>query len=133
VKNRAPGSAGIVAASIFFFPAGTLTVPAAHAHHSAARFDSSRTVTVKGVVTRYEWSNPHVYIYFEQLTDTGAQIKWRVEAFPISTMRRFGWSKSTLHAGDSITVTGKPAKDANDKSLFPTLIKRGDTTLFSER
>jgi Family of unknown function (DUF6152) len=48
-----------------------LAVPAAHAHHSPARFDQSRTITIDGVVARYDWANPHVYIFIDQVQHAG--------------------------------------------------------------
>ena len=113
--------------------AAALFASAARAHHSAARFDPGRTITVEGVVTRIEWANPHVYIYVEQTADSGRRIEWELETNPISIMRRMGWSRDTLRAGDAVTVTGNPARNADDKSLLPTSISRGGTTLYDTK
>jgi hypothetical protein len=103
------------------------------AHHSSAMYDEKQTITVEGAVTKFEWSNPHVYVYLKQPTASGPAIEWELEASPPSILRRLGWSQDTLHAGDTITVTGHPARDPARKSLIPTLIKKGDTTLFDRQ
>jgi hypothetical protein len=106
--------------------------PVSDAHHSAAMYDDKQTLTIEGAVTKFEWSNPHVYIYLKQLTAAGQTVEWELEASPPSILRRLGWSQDTLHAGDTITVTGHPARDSR-KSLIPTLIKKDDATLFDRK
>jgi hypothetical protein len=115
------------------FAAALLVAPVSKAHHSSAMYDDKQTVTVEGAVTKFEWSNPHVYVYLKQLTAAGQGVEWEVEASPPSILRRLGWSQDTLHVGDTITVTGHPARDAGRKSLIPTLLKKGDATLFDRK
>ncbi len=104
----------------------------ARAHHSSAMYDDHQTVTVTGVVTRYVWANPHVYIYVVQ--QVGAQkIEWEIEGGPPSILRRVGLSAATLHPGDSVTVTGKPAKNSARRALLPTSIKLGEVTVFDRK
>jgi Family of unknown function (DUF6152) len=121
------------AASILALAAALMMAPVSKAHHSSAMYDDKQTVTVEGAVTKFEWSNPHVYIYLKQLTSTGQIVEWEVEASPPSILRRLGWSQDILHAGDAIAVTGHPARDSSRKSLIPTLIKKGDATLFDRK
>jgi len=106
-----------------------LNARSVQAHHSTAMFDDHRTVTVRGAVTRYEWANPHVYIYLLEQTDQGT-VQWEIEGSPPSILHRLGWSSDTLHAGDTITVIGMPARDPARKSLRPISIKDGEITLF---
>jgi uncharacterized protein DUF6152 len=115
------------------FAAALFMAPVSEAHHSSAMYDDKQTVTIEGAVTKFEWSNPHVYVYLKQLTAPGQTVEWEVEASPPSILRRLGWSQDTLHAGDAITVTGHPARDSGRKSLIPTLIKKGDSTLFDRK
>jgi hypothetical protein len=115
------------------FAAALFMAPASNAHHSSAMYDDKQTVSIEGAVTKFEWSNPHVYVYLKQLTAAGQAVEWEVEASPPSILRRLGWSQDTLHAGDTITVTGHPARDSGRKSLIPTLIKKGDATLFDRK
>jgi hypothetical protein len=92
------------------------------AHHSfAAEYDSSKPVEFKGVVTKLDWMNPHVYFYVDVKTDDGKTINWACEAGNPNALARRGWKKSSLKAGDEITVKGFRAKDgsftANARSI----------------
>ena len=111
-----------------FFMAGS-----AQAHHSAAMYDDKKSITVAGAVSRFEWANPHVYIYVLQADESGKAIEWEVECSPPSILRRLGWSAASLHAGDSVTIVGLPARDAGRKALLPNVIKRGDVALFERK
>ncbi len=117
-------------ARVLLCMAAVIWVPAAWAHHSGAMYDDKKVITIEGTVARYEWANPHVYLYVQQLTDSGQTVQWEIEASPPSILRRLGWSQDTLAVGDKISVTGNPAKDPSWKKLHMTLIRRGDTTLF---
>ena len=82
------------------------------AHHGfVSWFDMSRSVTVKGTVTSFDWTNPHAYIYLDVKDDKGAIVKWSAELGAIPMLTRAGWKRDTLKPGDEITMTGNPAKD----------------------
>jgi hypothetical protein len=115
------------------FAAAVLMASVSTAHHSSAMYDDKQTVTIEGAVTKFEWSNPHVYVYVKHLAAAGQAVEWEVEASPPSILRRLGWSQETLHAGDTITVTGHPARDSGRNSLIPTIIKKGDAVLFDRK
>jgi hypothetical protein len=100
----------------------------ADAHHSPAAFDTRKTITVTGVVTKYEWANPHVYVTLRQ--SVGDQIvELEVECPPPSMMARMGWNKETLRVGDALTITGSPGRESSSKGLLAGSIKRADSTL----
>ena len=103
----------------------------AMAHHSPSAYDLKKVVTITGAVTRYQWANPHVYIYIEQTTDTGEKVEWEIEGAPPSIMRRVGLGRDSLKIGDVLSVKGYPAKNPQNKDLFPYLVQRGDQTLLS--
>jgi hypothetical protein len=75
------------------------------AHH-AWPVSYSQAVTLKGTVTGYDWTNPHVMIGLEVKTDGGTVEKWNVGGPSTSRMQGNGWDRSTLKAGDVITATG---------------------------
>lgn len=110
----------------------TAVTVAAQAHHSGAMYDLSKQLTIEGTVARYDWANPHVYIYVEQTADNGRVIEWAVETLTPGAMSRQGWAKDTLQAGDRIVVTGHPTRSAKNSSLYPMLIRRGDRTLYEQ-
>ena len=86
--------------------------PAARAHHSAAAYDTTQTISLEGVVTRYEWENPHVYIWLAAPGADGETVEWEVEGQPPAMLRRMGWSQDTFKVGDTIQATGNPARNA---------------------
>jgi hypothetical protein len=93
------------------------------AHHSfAAEYDSSKPVEFKGVVTKLDWMNPHVYFYVDVKTDGGKTINWACEAGNPNALARRGWKKTSIQAGDEVTVKGFRAKDgtftANARSIM---------------
>lgn len=87
-------------------------VEAASAHHSfAAFFDPNKTVTVKGTVTSYHFTNPHGLIAIDVQGANGQVEHWRAETnAPVVLMRR-GWTRETLKAGDVVTLSGWASRD----------------------
>jgi hypothetical protein len=82
-----------------------------YAHHATASFDMTNSATVKGTVTGYDWTNPHVYIYVDVKDAKGATEKWSVELASVGMLARAGWRRDTVKPGDEITVIGNRAKD----------------------
>ncbi len=81
------------------------------AHHGVATYDMTKEVTVKGVVTNFEFINPHAEIYIDGKNDKGDTQHWIGEMTTPNMLSRRGWSKESLKAGDQVTVIGNPAKD----------------------
>ena len=94
-----------------------LTGGKALAHHSfAAEFDATKRVTLTGVVTKVEWTNPHVWIYFNVKDDkTGKVENWGAEMGPPHGLQRRGWRRETLKIGESVTVEGSLAKNGSKR------------------
>ena len=106
-----------------------VTAPAT-AHHSAARFILAQSVTVNGVVTRYEWANPHVYIFVTETNAAGEAVEWEIEGQPPAMMRRIGWSSETLAVGDAVRLTGAPSRNPSSKSLLLTSMHKAEAALY---
>ena len=100
------------------------------AHHSRAIYDQQRVVTLEGVVTRYEWTNPHVYLYVETEGDSGDPVVWAFESNVTTIMRRRGWSKDTFAPGDRVKVQGNPARDATRNMALTVSVTKGSSTYF---
>jgi Family of unknown function (DUF6152) len=81
------------------------------AHHSSASYDQEHPITLKGAVTSFEWTNPHVFIYLDVKNDDGSVEPWRIEGNSPNMLSRAGWKKEMLNVGDQITVSGSPAKN----------------------
>ena len=102
---------GLIAASVLL-AAGT-----AVAHHSfAAEFDANRPITLKGIVTKIEWTNPHVWFYVNVKDEkTGEMTNWGAEMGPPHGLQRSGWRRDTLKIGDEVTVAGSRAKNGSNR------------------
>ena len=86
------------------------------AHHSfGAEYDANKPVTVTGVVTKIEWTNPHSFIYLDVKDGKGSVVSWKWEGYPPNVLYRNGWKKDvTMKAGDTITVFGWRARDGTN-------------------
>jgi len=86
------------------------------AHHSfAAEFDASKRVTLKGVVSKVDWRNPHIYVYLQVKDDRGNVTEWACEGGPPNVLLRQGWSRTTVKEGDEVTIDGAVAKDSSNR------------------
>jgi hypothetical protein len=85
------------------------------AHHSfAAEFDATKPVTLKGVVTRIQWTNPHAWFFVDVKDDAGRMNNWKLElASPKVLVQQCGWTARSLNVGDEVTVEGSLAKDGS--------------------
>ena len=110
------------------FAACSSAVPAARAlaHHSVALYDTDNLATVKGVVTKIEWTSPHVFVYFA-VEENGESVDWSMELDPPVLLRRYGWSKETVNVGDTITCTGAPAR-SGAKTMRGAIVELKDGT-----
>lgn len=84
------------------------------AHHSfQAEFDANQPITLKGVVNKVDWRNPHSYIFLDVKDDKGKVVTWQCEGFPPNMLVRQGWNRESLKAGDAISISGYRAKDGS--------------------
>ena len=89
-----------------------LATPGVLAHHSfAAEFDAGKPLTLKGIVTKIEWANPHTYFYLDVTASDGKVVNWGMEMGSPNGLMRQGWTRNTLHVGDEVMVEGSQAKD----------------------
>ncbi len=81
-------------------------------HHSfMVGFDMSKSIVVKGVVTRVAWANPHISFYIDATDETGKVTTWGVDAAAPAALAARGWTRTSLKAGDVVTVEGFAARD----------------------
>jgi hypothetical protein len=90
------------------------SVAPAWAHHAfATEFDASKPVTKKGIVTKIDWANPHVWFYLNVKTEGGAIENWGFEMGGPNSLRTSGWTKETMKIGDEVIVDGSLARNGS--------------------
>ena len=87
----------------------------AEAHHSfGAEYDADKPITLKGVITKIEWANPHCHIYMNVTDAAGKITNWKFEGYPPNVLARTGFKKDeTLKVGDALTVFAWLARDGS--------------------
>jgi len=81
------------------------------AHHGTASFETGKEITLKGTVTEWTWANPHCFLKFDAKDDTGTVRNWVVETGNPTDMSIRGWRRTSIKAGDLVTVTLQPVKN----------------------
>src|ERR1051326_4019949 len=90
--------------------------PPVMAHHSfAAEFDASKPATMKGYVTKVEWTNPHVWFYIDVKKPDGSVENWGFEMGPPHGLQARGWTRTTMKLGDEVQVDGTLAKNGSNR------------------
>src|SRR5579862_5203002 len=80
------------------------------AHHGNAAYDADHPITIKGTVTEFVWANPHCQIYLDVKDEKGNVVSWSVESQGVNVLRKNGWNRDSIKAGDQIAVTLIAAK-----------------------
>jgi hypothetical protein len=106
---------GLVAFLLFAVAA---TGGRALAHHSFAMFDTANPLTLIGVVTDFQWTNPHVYIELDVPEGVRGAKHWTIELGSPSILMRGGWKFNTLKKGDKLTAVVSPLRDGGPGSLL---------------
>ena len=92
-------------------------------HHAfAAEFDADKPVKLTGPVTKFEWTNPHGWIYIDVKDETGKVVNWGFELAGASGLMRQGWTRFSLKAGDVVTIEGTRAKNGSNNANAATVI-----------
>ena len=96
------------------------------AHHGTASYDTTKSTSVKGTVTDFQFANPHVQISLDVTDGKGKDKRWTAEALSPNMLSRQGWNRNTLKPGDKITIVGAPDKDgANALRLWKIVLSDG--------
>jgi len=89
----------------------------AFAHHSFAVYDHSKTLNLKGTVTRWQWSNPHAYLDID-VKEGGSTKHYILEGTSINMMQRLGWRSNMIKAGDEVKVVFAPLLNGDPAGLL---------------
>jgi len=97
------------------FPLLVMAAPVLAHHSFGAEYDVDKPVTVMGVITKIEWTNPHTYLFMDVKDDKGNVANWKFEGYPPVVLNRTGWRKDiTMKVGDTVTVFGWRARDGTN-------------------
>ena len=113
----------LIAVSLVLIP--TLTTGPMLAHHSTSMYNMNSPVTVTGTVKRFEWTNPHAFIFMEVKDEKGNVVEWEVEMMSLNHLRNYGWTRNTVKPGDVISCTGGNAK-SGAPSMISSYMKLAD-------
>ena len=93
------------------------------AHHAfSAEFDANKPIKLTGSVTKFDWTNPHAWIYIDAKDETGKVANWGFELGGASGLMRNGWTRNTMKIGDVVTVEGSMAKDGSPTGNARTVV-----------
>ena len=107
---------------LFVIAVGLLaaSIPA-NAHHGVAGYDLTRTITLHGTVTKFDWSNPHIVIHMDAKNANGEVQNWTIELAAPTHMSRAGWTKNVMKAGDDIIAEVHPAQNGAPVGISGTV------------
>jgi hypothetical protein len=102
------------AAAIAAVAAGIAAMLPAAAHHSFATYDRTKTVTIKGTVKTFQWTNPHCVVWVViQPAGGGDPQEWSIETTSPGVLTRSGWTRHSLNPGDHVSVEFNPLRDGS--------------------
>jgi hypothetical protein len=101
--------------TVALFLVGLLTSTRVGAHHSfGVVYDANKPVTLTGVVTKLEWTNPHSHLLIDVKEESGKVVSWTLEGYPATVLARTGWKRDeTVKIGDTVTIFGWRARDGS--------------------
>ena len=103
-----------------------LTSVSALAHHGRGLLYDTKETTIKGTVTEFVWTNPHVQIGVEAVDARGTHRQWLLEASSTGILSQRGWTRKSLKAGETVTVTFHPgARGAPTGDLLKVVLADG--------
>jgi hypothetical protein len=104
-------------------PAALLALAApVGAHHSYAMFDMTKTMDLKGTVVQFKWTNPHAWLMLSVKDANGVETVWNIEMNSPNNLSGIGWKRSSLKAGDAVTITVHPLRDGKAGGSFMSVV-----------
>jgi hypothetical protein len=88
------------------------------AHHSYSAFDMVGTKVITGTIKKFDWTNPHSWIWIDVTNEQGTVETWGIEGMSPNYLARRGWTRTTLKPGDKVTITFHPIKNSEKGGSF---------------
>jgi len=101
-------------------------------HHSNVAYEVTKVITVTGVVKEFQWVNPHTWLNVIVDDGKGSKVTWAAEGRAPSILLRAGWTRSSLKAGETVTVDMSPAKDGSHTAIIARVTKADGTILSNQ-
>jgi hypothetical protein len=108
-----------------------LSLPAAAHHTFSAQYDPDQSITLTGVVTRVEWTNPHARFYVDVEGEDGEVSNWNLELASPNVLRRYGWTGKSLQPGDRVTIDATLARDGSKMANALSIILPDGRKIFA--
>jgi hypothetical protein len=106
--------------------------PTLAAHHGrGSTYDMNKRVTLKGVVSRVDWRNPHVVIYMDVKDDAGKSVTWGFENAGVSQLAQAGYNRNTLKVGQEITAIVNPAANGAPTAIVVKVVLADGSEIMS--
>lgn len=99
------------------------------AHHGTANYETTKSVSVTGAVTDFNFTNPHVEVFLDAKDANGKITKWQGELTSPNHLARSGWHKDTLKPGDAITISGFPTKSGTPEIWIQKIVLADGTVM----
>ena len=88
------------------------------AHHSFAPFNMEAEKTISGTIKKFDWTNPHTWIWLDVANEKGVVETWGIEGMSPNYLGRRGWTKNSLKPGDKVSIVVRPMRDGSPGGMF---------------
>src|SRR5437879_12434066 len=99
------------------------------AHHGAAAYDISKSITLDGTVTSLDWNNPHCLLHFDAKNDKGEMLHWTIELYNPLWLMRVGWKRKIVRSSCRVSITFQVTESGGTKGYIR--VGDGQLTLHS--
>ena len=111
---------GVLLAGVALFG---LAMPVAAHHGFDTEYDKDKVITGTGIVSKVEWTNPHMHVYIDVADAAGKMTTYNLELTSPNAIQRLGWNKNDLLGGEKVTFVGHAGKVVESRGALDSLVK----------